>query len=977
MRNLVVWSLLTLGGASAWSQEKALDLSALSWRNIGPARGGRSIAVAGSSSRPYEYYFGATGGGLWKTTDGGTSFEPVTDGQIASSSVGAVAVAPSRPDTVYLGMGEAQLRGNVMQGDGVYKSLDAGRSWTHIGLTDSQIVSRIRVDPRDPDRLFVAALGHPSGPNEQRGVFRSVNGGRDWERVLFRGAHVGAVDLVIDPGNPDVLFASMWQVYRNAYQLWSGGEESGLWKSTDGGTTWNDLSAHPGFPDGLLGKIGIDVSPVDSNRVYAVVEAEAGGLYRSDDSGSTWKLVNASRDLWQRSFYFNRVVADPASRDSVYVLNFLLFKSEDGGASVHSVRTPHADHHDLWIDPEDPNRMICANDGGGTVSVNGGESWTEQRYPTAQMYHVTTTADVPYHVAGAQQDNTTVAVPSHADTWTGNPRRASSEAFYAVGGGENAYIAAHPSNPDLFFAGATNTLTRYDRATGEARDVQPFPRMFMGESSADVPERWNWVYPIVMTRSEPHTLYAASQHLWKSTDEGSTWEKLSPDLTRADAETMGPSGGPIVLDQDGPEIYATIFAVAPSELAPYVIWTGSDDGLVHVTKNGGREWKDVTPNDMVPNTRVSIIDASRHAPGTAYVAAKRNQMDDRAPYLWKTDDFGESWARIDRGLPAGDFVHVVREDPKRAGLLYVGTEHGIHLSQDSGSSWRSLSLNLPDVQVSDLVVEERDLVMATHGRGFYVLDDIAPLRQLEDVGSSSAFHLFRPSPGVRRLYPAHFDFLIDSSLDATVEVLDREGVVVRKLAVSTVNEGLNRISWDLRYEGATVFPGMVLESPSPTRGPWAPPGEYRVRVRAGSEERLESFRVVKDPRHPELTDRELQAQYELAAKLRDRVSEANEAVLEIRALRARLTARSDAASLLTALADVEASLYQVKNESPKDKIAFPIRLNDRLSGLLWNVQRADGAPSRAHLEVYRELSSELFGHLETFEALREQAAGFE
>jgi photosystem II stability/assembly factor-like uncharacterized protein len=970
---------------------------ALSWRNIGPDRGGRSIAVAGSESRPLEYYFGATGGGLWKTTDGGTSFRPVTDGQIRSSSVGAIAVAPSSPDVVYIGMGEAELRGNAMEGDGLYKSVDAGRTWVHLGLEETRAIARIRVDPRDPDVVYVAALGHHAAPNEERGVFRSLDGGRSFRKVLDRGPRTGAVDLVLDARDPDVIYASMWQVYRNAYQLWSGGPESGLFRSADAGETWSALSANEGFPRGDLGKIGVAVSPADSRRVYAVVEAKAGGLYRSDDAGASWVLANDSRDLWQRSFYFNRLTADPLDRDTVYVLNFALFRSEDGGKTIEAIQSPHADHHDLWIDPRNPQRMIEGNDGGATVSVNRGGSWTPQTYPTAQIYHVATTRDFPYHVVGAQQDNTTAALSSQPDAWWQRPGEPTSGAFYEVGGGENAYVATHPGNPDVFFAGATNTLTRFDRRTGEARDVQPFPRIFMGESSAEVSERWNWVYPIVMTRHEPYRLYAASQHVFRSLDEGRSWEMVSPDLTRADPETMGPSGGPIVLDQDGPEIYATVFTLAPSEVDPELVWAGSDDGLVHLTQDGGLTWSDVTPKGMVRETRVSLIEASPHDAATAYLAAKRNQMDDRTPYIWRTRDLGRSWERIERGIRENDFVHAVREDPVRPGLLYAGTEHGVYVSFDGGDQWSSLSLELPDVPVPDLAVEERDLVIATHGRSFYVLDDVAPLRQLARDGEEASVHLFRPADAVRRVYRADVDVYVpDAGIPVRVSILDGSQNLVRELALRDPRKGLNRVSWDLRYPGATVFEGMVLESQSPARGPWAPPGRYFARLSSGGKTWTEPFELRKDPRLTDVTGEDLREQFDLATKIRDRTSAANEAVIRIRELKRLVLERtaelpesesesesgsastpapaSDlraiAGRVVERLSAVEGELYQVKNRSPKDKIAFPIKLDDRLAGLLWNVELADHAPNRAHYQVFEQLSSELDTLLRELEAIR-------
>ncbi len=956
----------------------------LAWRNIGPNRGGRSIAAAGSAARPNEYYFGATGGGLWKTTDGGTSWEPVTDGQLRASSVGAVAVAPSNPNVVYVGMGETELRGNVMQGDGVYRSTDAGHTWTHRGLASTQAISRVRVDPADPDLVYVAALGHPYAEHEARGVYRSRDGGATWARVLYRGPSVGAVDLVIDPSDRRVLYATLWEVYRRPWQLWSGGAGSGLFKSVDGGDSWTELTHNPGMPAGPLGKMTVAVSPADPRRVWANVEATDGGLYRSDDGGGTWRHVNSDRKLWQRAFYFLRLVADPKDRATVYVLSFMLEKSTDGGATFTPLPTAHADHHDLWIDPGDPSRMIEANDGGAIVSVNGGRTWTGQQYPTAQIYRVATTDEVPYHVCGAQQDNTTVCVPSIAGSLT-PPGASIGDWYYEIGGGESADVAPKPGAPDIFFAGATNTLTRFDRRTGAVRDVQPYPRIVMGEPAADMPERWNWTYPIAVSQVDRRALYVGSQHLWKSMDDGRTWRRISLDLTRADTSTMGNSGGPIVFDQDGPEIYATIFTIAPSRRDTSTIWTGSDDGLVQVTRDGGRTWRNVTPPNLPPNSRISRIDASWHRAGAAYVAVDRHEMDDRTPYAFRTHDYGATWTKIVNGIRDDDFVRVVREDRQRAGLLFAGTEHGVYVSFNDGERWRPLSRNLPDVQVSDLVVEARDVVIATHGRSFWILDDISPLRQLanESLAAESRARpqLLRPATAIRRLYPATLDYLLPSRADSvTLEVRDAAGIVLRRFATAPRSVGVHRLHWDLRYPGATSFPGIVLEGGNPARGVVAPPGSYRVQltVRSGANVVVDSqtVRVRRDPRVTEVTDADLQEQFELARRIRDRESAANQAIVEIRRLRAQLRTREGAMKrssnadelsrvleattrLDSAISRVESALYQVKNQSPKDKIAFPIRLNDRLTGLRAQVDAGDAPPTDAQRRIFRELSTEL------------------
>jgi photosystem II stability/assembly factor-like uncharacterized protein len=541
----------------------------LKWRNIGPNRGGRSLTCAGSSLRPLEYYFGAVGGGLWKTTDGGTTWKPITDGQITSSSVGAVAVSESNPDVVYLGMGETELRGNIMQGDGIYKSVDAGKTWKKSGLSNTQAIARIRIDPKNPDIVYVAALGHPYGPNEERGVFRSTDGGKSWKKILYRDGHSGAIDLALDPANPKVMFAALWDVYRTPWLLNDGGPGSGLFKSIDGGDTWAEISHNPGLPVGILGKIGVAISGADSRRIYAIVEADDGGVYRSDDAGANWTRISQDRRARQRAFYYSRIYADPKEKDTIYIVNVAFLKSTNAGKSFTLLKPPHGDNHDLWIAPNDNRRLIESNDGGGNVSFNGGETWTKQGYPTAQLYHVSVTKDVPYHVCGAQQDNSTVCVPSDSAVNHRDPRSPEGSWMYAVGGGESGYITPDPKNPNIFYAGSQGALlTKYDRSSGAIRDIQVYPLFFSGMSAATLKERWQWTFPIVFSPSDPNVLYTSSQHLWRTTNDGQSWERISPDLTRADPKTLGDSGGPITKDQNGPEIYGTIFTIAPSKKEP-------------------------------------------------------------------------------------------------------------------------------------------------------------------------------------------------------------------------------------------------------------------------------------------------------------------------------------------------------------------------------------------------------------------------
>ncbi len=984
---------------------------ALQWRSIGPQRGGRSITSAGSASRPNEYYFGAVGGGLWKTTDGGTTWRPVTDGQLESSSVGAVAVSESNPDVVYIGMGETELRGNIMQGDGVYKSTDAGKTWKNVGLRDTQAISRIRVDPSNPDVVYVSALGHPYAANAERGVFRSRDGGKTWQKVLYKNDRAGAVDLCFDPRNSKVLYAALWDVYRTSWTLSSGGPLSGLYKSTDGGDSWSEITRKPGLPNGIIGKIGVAVAGGDSNRLYAMVEAEDGGLFRSEDAGATWARVSEDRRLRQRAFYYSRIYGDPVSKDTVYVMNTSFFKSTDGGKTFKVIRTPHGDNHDLWISTNDPNRMVNSNDGGANVSINGGETWTGQPFPTAQMYHVATTRDVPYHVCGAQQDNSTICISSAAGGRGGGGGGRVGDVQYSAGGGESGYIAPHPVNPNIFYAGSQGALlTRLDRSTGQMRDVQVYPLFFSGMSASLLKERWQWTFPIVFSPLDPNVLYTSSQHLWKTTNEGQSWQMISPDLTRADPKTLGDSGGPITKDQNGPEIYGTIFTIAPSKSDAQTIWTGSDDGLVYITRDGGKNWKNITPPGIPDFIRISLIEASPHKPGTAYVAAKHYQADDRRPYAYRTDDYGATWTKIVNGIPANDFFQAIREDPKRAGLLYAGTEHGIYVSFDNGAEWQSLRLNLPDTQVADLVIEGDDLVIGTHGRAFYILDDITPLRQLATGVLSGAAHLFAPHSVVRSVNRAGLDYWLAKEADTvTIDILDSKGAVVRSYVGSAEEEkkraagrggnaaadegggdeggggrggavrpparkaGGNRFVWDLRYPGPKTFEGMIFWGASAEAGPTAAPGQYQVRLTANGVSETRPLIVSKDPRLTAVTDADLAEQFKLAMQVRDKTTEANEMVIRIREIKKNIADRVkkdpklDAAGerLSTKLSAVEEDLYQVRNRSNQDPLNFPIKLNNQIAALMRVIETGDAKPTDQSYVVFKELNERL-------EAIRKQ-----
>ena len=996
--------------ASTSASDAQRFFSALRWRSIGPARGGRSTAVAGSVARPLEYYFGATGGGVWKTTDGGQTWRPIADQALKSSSVGAIAVSASNPDIVYVGTGETELRGNIIQGDGVYKTTDGGKTWAPAGLEKTLSIARIRIHPSNPDIVYAAALGDPYGPNPDRGIFKTSDGGKTWRKVLFRDEKTGAVDLTLDPNNPNVMFASLWEVYRTPHSLSSGGPGSGLFVSTDAGETWNEITTNSGLPKGVIGKSGIAISGADANRVYAIIEAQDlpdthGGVFVSDDAGKTWKLVNDDRRLRQRAFYYTRIYADPKEKETVYILNTGLYRSTDGGKTIRPIRVPHGDNHDLWIAANDPRRMINSNDGGANVSTNGGETWTEQDFATAQFYHVITTNHVPYHVCGAQQDNSTACVSS---TSTG-----SSTALYEVGGGESGYIAVDPKDTDVFYAGSYGgLLTRLNRRTGERRAVNPWPDNPMGYASGAMTERFQWTYPIVASPHDPNVLYATSQHVWRSANDGQTWEKISPDLTRHDPSTLGESGGPITLDQTGVETYATVFTLAPSPIEKDTLWAGSDDGLVHVTRDGGKSWQNITPPDLPEYARISLIDASPHQAGTAYVAANRYQRADRAPYVFKTADYGKTWTKIVSGIAPGDFARAVREDKVRRGLLFLGTEKGMYVSFNDGGNWQSLRLNLPVTPVHDIAIKDNDAVIATHGRSFYILDNISVLRQLDAKVMSSTVYLFAPPDATRSVSRGVVvDYYLKNDADkVTVDILDPQGKVIRTFVGNAEEDkkreqalqasgqppaeeeeegprrapvvrvgykaGMNRFTWDMRYANAVEFPNLIMWSGS-TRGPIAPPARYSVRLTVGGDAQTQAFSVKRHPLLP-ATDADLAEQFALARQINQRVSDANQAVIRIRSLKDQIKDRQGkttdkkigqaATALATKLTEIEGEIYQYKNRSSQDPLNFPIKLNNKLAALQGIVESGDGKPTANSYVVFKELSGRLdqqLGRLDT------------
>jgi photosystem II stability/assembly factor-like uncharacterized protein len=991
-------------------------LAGYRWRNVGPDRGGRSIAATGVKGRRDEAYFGATGGGLWKTVDGGENWVPVTDGQITSASVGAVAVSESNPDVVYIGTGETCIRGNIMPGDGVYKSTDAGKTWTHVGFRDSHGISKIRVHPTNPNVVYVASFGKYSAPSAERGVFKSTDGGKSWRKVLFRNDSTGAIDLVIDRNDPNVLYASLWEAYRKEYQMSSGGAGSGLFKSTDGGETWTEITRAKGMPAGMVGRIGVAVSGADSKRVWALVENENGGLFRSDDAGATWALVNGQRDIRQRAFYYTHVFADPKDRERVYLQNVSMFASKDGGKTIAQVQgQTHGDYHDLWIDPDDPTHLVVANDGGGAVSTTTGGKWTAQDFPTEQFYHAITTTHTPYHVCGSQQDNSTLCTPfdwnaaafrqrltarrGPTDTTPVADITAGGVAIsYVAGGGEPGYIAPDPRDPDVFYSGTNNGayVDKYNKRLNTSREVNPYPWFYSGEPAKEIRERWQWTFPILFSKADPRLLFVSSQRLWATRDGGKTWMRLSGDLTRHAPETLERSGGPITGDMNGPEVYATIFSVGPGKRNANVIWTGSDDGLVHVTRDFGKSWANVTPKEMPEFGRVSQIDASAFDDGRAYVSVRRPLLDDMAPYIFRTTDYGRTWTKIVAGIRPDAYVHAVREDPTRRGLLYAATQHGVYVSYDDGAQWQNLSLNLPDVPVADLIVEGNELVIGTHGRGFWVLDDVAPLRQASPELLAKDAHLFVPPPVVRSGPGAMLSWYARTApRTARLDVLDSAGAVLRSFEPDTAKAdtaaanrptsrrrggvtylpngaGLQRLAFDGRAEGIATFPGMILWGAG-TAGPALPPGRYTLRLTMDGRALTAPLAIKRNPWLTDVTDADLHAQYAFGRRVRDKTTEANQAVIAIRRVKAQLDDRYKRAATDSALklagerlrtnaTTVEERVYQVKNQSGQDPLNFPIRVNNRLANLLAMSERGDGRPTTNMPEIFGILTTELKTH---------------
>ena len=973
---------------------------------VGPFRGGRVNTVAGIPGDPTTYYFGTPGGGVWKTTDAGATWNPIFDGQPVSA-IGSLAIAPSDPNIIYVGSGDPRIRGNVSHGDGVYKSTDAGRTWNNMGLSDTRHIGRVIVHPRDPDLVYVAAVGHFYGENEERGLFRSQDGGENWEKILYVDSKTGAVDVAFDPGNPRILFASTWQIVRTPWNFVSGGPGSGLYRSHDGGDTWTKLEGN-GLPEGVLGKIGVAVSPADSNRVFAIIEAEAedGGLYRSDDGGRSWKNINEHNALTQRAWYFMRVIPDLKNRDVVYVMNIYFMKSVDGGLHFERVDQFHVDNMALWIDPENPKRLINGNDGGANISVNGGRTWSrsDDNQPLAQFYRVITDNQFPYHIYGGQQD---WGNPRHRQPWRGRRHRADR---LVCGGRLAKWDGRRPihGTRTSFTPGAPmEASARFDRRTGRNQSIEPWPETNIGHAAADAKYRFQWTAPILISPHDPNVLYMTSNVVHRSTDEGMSWEAITPDLSRNDKSKQESAGGPITKDNVGTEVYGTIYAFDESPVRKGLLWAGTDDGLVHLSRDGGENWSDVTPANLPEWSRVGMIDASPHEPGAAYLAIDRHELNDYKPYIYKTSDFGATWQVVGNGIPDGTFVRVVREDDVRRGLLYAGTETGIYVSFDDGATWQSLQLNLPVTPVWDLALKDNDLVVATHGRAFWVLDDVSPLRTLSAETAAEPVHLFAPSPAYRvrdefgreRLPHGenpppgaviYYSLGSEPSGDVKISVLDAAGNLVQtflseasarepysKTSLVGTDAGLNRFVWDLRYPGPELIPGHVLfmhPPPTPPVGASAMPGSYTVRIEAEGVALSAPLEVKQDPRVQTGTE-ELRAQFDFHQQLVDSLSTITQTVLELRRLKDELSALRQRATKLDAervaaasknleekLASIEGSLIEPRMQTGGDASGaggdvfhYPTQLDNKLSLLIGVVANSDRAPTKQSYDVYDSL----------------------
>ena len=999
---------LLIGTFTENTQAQTYDESlygALEYRLIGPFRGGRSAAVTGVPGKPNLYYFGSTGGGIWETKDGGRSWKNISDG-FFGGSIGAIEVAESDPNVIYVGGGEKTVRGNVSSGYGMWKSEDAGKTWTAAGLKDSRHVPRIAIHPTDYNTVYAAVMGNIYKPTQERGVYKSTDGGKSWRKILFANENAGAVDLIMDPNNPRILYASTWNIRRTPYSLSSGGEGSALWKSTDSGETWKEISKNKGFATDTLGIIGVTVSPANSDRVWAIVEnKDKGGVYRSDDGGATWNLINSERKLRQRAWYYTRIYADTKDEDIMYVLNVRYHKSTDGGKTYETYNAPHGDHHDLWIAPEDPNRMVIGDDGGAQVSYDGGETWsTYHNQPTSQFYRVTTDNSFPYKIYAAQQDNSTVRIPHRTEGWS-----IDEDDWESTAGGESAHIAIDPNNPDIVYGGSYDGfLTRYNHEKNTVRSISVWPDNPMGHGVEDMKYRFQWNFPIFFSPHNPNKLYTASNHLHATTNEGESWEVISPDLTRDDPEKQKSSGGPITQDNTSVEYYCTIFAAAESPVKEGVLWTGSDDGLVHVSQDGGKTWNNVTPKGMPEWMMINSVEPSVFDAGTMYFAGTKYKTGDFAPYLYKTSDYGKTWKKITNGIPAEHFTRVVREDPKRKGLLYAGTETGMYISFDDGANWKPFQMNLPIVPITDLALKDNNLIVATQGRSLWIIDDLGVIHQLADAKGKENF-LFKPKDtyrmgGASRAgsltagtnHPSgvmtYFNLKDPTDKQVTLSYLNNANDTIQKFSTKKnperniqalkVEKGANYHTWNMRGKGAERLDGMILWWAS-TDAPQAVPGSYKVVLEVEGEAPLvQSFNIVPD-KNAETDIAGMQKQYDFVTEVNNTVDKAHQSIKNIRKINAQLGAfqkqyKDDdsvkdlvekAKTLSEQFSDIEKALYQTQNRSGQDPLNFPIRLTNKLAHLNSLVSMDDFPPTQQDIAVKNELTQQVNAELAKFNQL--------
>lgn len=989
------------------------DLRAYRFRNIGPYRGGRSLAVCGHPSQRNTYYAGATGGGVWKTEDGGDTWQSVSDTTFGSSSIGAITVAPSDPNVIWVGTGETDIRGNISPGDGLYRSTDAGVTWFRAGLTSCRMIADIAVAPDDADVALVSSMGRVFGPDTARGIYRTTNGGQSWTKVLYVNDSVGGLSVRIDPRNPRIVWASMWRAERSPWSLSSGGKGSSLWKSSDGGRTWKDMTQRPGLPTGILGKITVDPSRAQQNLVWAMVENTNGGLFRSDDGGNTWRRVNSSNDIRQRPWYFNHVFADPSNANVVYVLNVAFHRSDDGGRTFTTIGTRHGDHHDLWIDPNDNQRMIIADDGGFEVTVDGGHHWTEEDVPTAQFYHVTVDQHFPYRLYGAQQDNTTCSIPSRViGGWS-----IDESDWYSVAGFESGWVVPHPLNPDVTFGGNySGYLGRLDRRIQQERDISVYPNNPIGEGALIRGERFQWTFPILFSPHDPTVLYTTSQHVWKSTNEGESWTRISGDLTRNDSTKQVASGGPITKDNTGVEVYNTIFAFAESPITKGVLWAGSDCGLIHVSRDGGTTWTNVTPAGL-PESQISIIEPSPYDAGTAYVAVTRYKFGDNRPYIYRTRDYGTTWTPITKGLNDGDICRVVRADPFRKGLLFAGHERGLAISFDDGATWSAFRQNLPVTPVHDLRIHprEKDLIVCTHGRSFWILDDISVLHRYEPLRAD--FKAYPPRTSYRvdggswsspRMDVGenapngvvfHYSLADTTSKELRLTILSDRGDTISKFSSNidtkgkpfevdtkfyrdslyrpsqlalTRFRGLNRFVWNMRKPDAETIDGMLLWGGG-VRGPKVLPGTYTAIWTLGTIVDTVQFEIKLDPRLT-VPMTNIVEQHNLAIEIHRYVDTVHKTINVIRQMRSAIEtvrtrwkdrdttetveARTLSSKIIDTLTTVEEALVQTKAKAFQDLLNYPVKLNNKIASLLDVVESADERPTAQSRALFDELRRE-------------------